>query len=49
MRAFVCVGLAIILTFIILGAYAEHCLECCNGEPCNPELRAKVLKDKLGF
>lgn len=49
MRAFICVGLAIIITFIIIGIQAHSCLECCNGEPCNPKLREKVLRDKLGF
>lgn len=46
MRAFVCVGLAIILTFMIISVFAEHCLGCCNGEPCNPELRAKYLQNQ---
>jgi hypothetical protein len=43
MKAFVCAGLAIILGLIAIGIYAEHCTTCCNGEPCNPELRAQLL------
>lgn len=38
MRAFICVGLAIIGTLLIIGVQAHYCLECCNGQPCNPEL-----------
>lgn len=40
MRAFVCVGFAIIAAFCIISVVAERCLECCNGQPCNPELYA---------
>lgn len=38
MRAFVCVGFAIIAALLIIGVISENCLECCNGQPCNPEL-----------
>lgn len=41
MRAFICVGIAIIGTLLIMGTYAHYCRTCCNGEPCNPELRSK--------
>lgn len=39
MKAFVVVGLTIILTLTLITAIAHVCTECCNGEPCNPDLR----------
>lgn len=44
MRAFICIGFAIIASLMIISLVAERCLECCNGEPCNPELRAALTK-----
>lgn len=44
MRAFIAVGFAIIATLIAISVIAENCRECCNGEPCNPELRAALTK-----
>jgi hypothetical protein len=42
MRAFVCVGSAIICALLIIGVWSEYCTTCCNGEPCNPELRVNL-------
>lgn len=44
MKAFVCIGFAIIAALAIISVIAENCRECCNGEPCNPELRAALTK-----
>lgn len=43
MRAFVCVGFAIIAALLIISIIAERCETCCNGQPCNPELRASDI------
>jgi hypothetical protein len=47
MRAFVCIGFAIIAALIILSVIAERCTACCNGEPCNPELRARATLQSI--
>lgn len=39
MRAFICVGAAVIAALCLIGVEATYCTTCCNGEPCNPELR----------
>ncbi len=38
MKVFVSVGSAIILGLLLIAVHAEHCRECCNGQPCNPKL-----------
>lgn len=34
MRAFICVGIAIILGLIAIGITATRCERCCDGQPC---------------
>jgi len=47
MRAFVCIGFAIIAALCIISVIAERCTACCNGEPCNPELRARATLQSI--
>lgn len=45
MRAFVCVGLSIIVTLLIFGVWSHYCTSCCDGNPCNPELYAQMIRE----
>jgi hypothetical protein len=43
MRGFIAVGFAIVAALAIIGVRAKYCEACCNGQPCNPELRAAKI------
>lgn len=41
MKAFICVGIAIIGTLLTISWYSSVCTKCCDGNPCNPKLYAE--------